>query len=90
MSNPDWYPTVRVVYRGADGESDQVLVLMVCEKKVEPNSFLALLQWCRENPWARQQLGRDDARELLRPPGLLGRFKADRAASTAAGRGLAQ
>nr|WP_314145250.1 hypothetical protein [uncultured Rhodococcus sp.] len=81
VPHPHLYPTVRVVYRTADSESDQVLVLMVCEKKVEPNSLFALLHWCRDNPWAREQLARDDARELLRPPRLLDRIEADRAAS---------
>ncbi|MGV8872605.1 MAG: hypothetical protein ACOH2Q_08770 [Rhodococcus sp. (in: high G+C Gram-positive bacteria)] len=85
VSHPHWYPTVRVVYRDADKESDQVLVLMACEKKVEPNSLLALLQWCRDNPWVREQLARDDARELLRPPRLLERIRADRAAATSGG-----
>ncbi|MDZ7929210.1 MAG: hypothetical protein U5N21_03755 [Rhodococcus sp. (in: high G+C Gram-positive bacteria)] len=84
MSHPHWFPTVRVVYRGEGGESDQVLVLMACEKKVEPNTFFALLRWCRDNRWARAQLGYDDARELLRPPSLLERIRADRAASTSA------
>ncbi|OZC45703.1 hypothetical protein CH286_16865 [Rhodococcus sp. WWJCD1] len=86
VPHPHLYPTVRVVYREADSESDQELILMVCEKKVEPNSLLALLQWCRDNPWAREQLGHDDARELLRPPSLLERIRADRAASISVGR----
>ncbi|MDV8023920.1 hypothetical protein [Rhodococcus sp. IEGM 1330] len=83
MSHPHWYPTVRVVYRGEGVEPDQVLVLMACEKKVEPNALFAVLHWCRDNPWARAQLGHDNARELLRPPSLLERIRADRAASTA-------
>lgn len=86
VPHPHLYPTVRVVYREADSKSDQELILMVCEKKVEPNSLLALLQWCRDNPWAREQLGHDDARELLRPPSLLERIRADRATSMSAGR----
>ncbi|QII05488.1 hypothetical protein BH93_08950 [Rhodococcoides fascians A25f] len=90
VPHPHLYPTVRVVYREADSESDQELMLMVCEKKVEPNSLLALLQWCRDNPWAREQLGHDDARELLRPPSLLERIRADRAASISAGRNAVQ
>lgn len=85
MSHPHWYPTVRVVYRGEGGDSDEVLVLMVCEKKVEPNALLALLCWCRDNPWARSHLGRDDARELLRPPSFRDRLRADVAASAGAG-----
>ncbi|OZD02457.1 hypothetical protein CH275_17715 [Rhodococcus sp. 06-235-1A] len=90
LSHPHWYPTVRVAYRAADSESHQVLVLMACEKKVEPNALYALLQWCRDNPWAREQLGQDDARELLRPPSLLERIRADRAASTSVGRNAVQ
>ncbi|MDI9896094.1 hypothetical protein QM797_15320 [Rhodococcus sp. IEGM 1381] len=90
VPHPHLYPTVRVVYREADSESDQVLVLMVCEKKVEPNSLYALLHWCRDNPWARAQLGHDDARELLRPPSLLERIRADRAASISVGRNAVQ
>lgn len=90
LSHPHWYPTIRVAYRAADSESDQELTLMVCEKKVEPNSLYALLQWCCDNPWARAQLGHDDARELLRPPGLRERIRADRAASTSAGRNAVQ
>ncbi|WP_415976952.1 hypothetical protein [Rhodococcus sp. 077-4] len=82
VPHPDWYPTIRVVYRDANSESDQVLVLMACEKKVEPNSLFAMLQWCRDNPWAREHLARNDARELLRPPGLLERIGADRDAAS--------
>lgn len=90
MSHPHWYPTIRVVYRGDSIESDQVLVLMACEKKVEPNSLLALLRWCRDNPWAREQLGRSEARELLRPPGLFERIGADHAASASAAKEIVQ
>lgn len=81
VPHPHLYPTIRVVYRREGIESDQTLVLMACEKKVEPNSLLALLQWCCDNPWAREYLAHDDARELLRPPGLRERIEADRAAS---------
>ena len=86
MSHPHWYPTIRVVHRGEGIESDQVLVLLACEKKVEPNALLALLQWCRGNRRAREQLSHDDARELLRPPSLLERIRADRASATSGGR----
>lgn len=70
-------PVVRVASR-SDRSTEVDLVIMACEKKVEPNSLLALLRWCRDNPWAREQLGGEDARELLRPPRLLDRMKADR------------
>ena len=88
VSHPHWYPTIRVVYRAADSESDQVLVLMACEKKVEPNALLSVLTWCRDNPWAREQLAHDDARELLRPPRFLDRIEADRVASMSGRRGV--
>ncbi|CCQ15535.1 UDP-2,3-diacylglucosamine hydrolase [Rhodococcus sp. AW25M09] len=90
MSHPHWYPTIRVVYRGDSIESDRILVLMACEKKVEPNSLFALLLWCRDNPWAREQLGRDEARELLRPPGLFERIRTDLAASAPAAKDVVQ
>ena len=70
-------PVIRVPRRSGDSE----VVIMVCEKKIEPNALLALLLWCRDNSWARERLGDDDARELLRPPGLFDRIRADRAAS---------
>jgi hypothetical protein len=81
VSHSHWYPTIGVVYRDPDGGTDQVLVVMACEKKVEPNALLSVLQWCRDNPWGRAQLAHDDARELLRPPHFLDRIEADRAAS---------
>ncbi|OZC65161.1 hypothetical protein CH251_25235 [Rhodococcus sp. 06-462-5] len=74
-------PVIRVPRRSSETDEPE-LVIMACEKKVEPNSLLALLLWCRDNPWARAQLGHDDARELLRPPRLRERIRADRAAST--------
>lgn len=84
------YPTVRVVYREVDSESDQELTLMACEKKIEPNALIAVLQWCRDNPGARGQLAHDDARELLRPPSLRERIRADRVASISVGRSAAR
>ena len=80
---------IRVTRRSA-GTDQPEMVIMACEKKVEPNSLLALLRWCRDNPWAREQLGRDEARELLRPPNLLERIRADRAASASAAKVSAQ
>lgn len=87
VSQPHWYPIIRVAYRVPGSETDEVLVLMACEKKVEPNALLAVLQWCRDNPSARAQLAHDDARELLRPPRFLDRIEADRAASMSGPRG---
>lgn len=82
-------PVIRVPRRSSETDEPE-LVIMACEKKVEPNSLLALLLWCRDNPWARAQLGHDDARELLRPPRLRERIRADRAASTVGGRNTVQ
>ena len=73
-------PVIRVPRRSGDSDEPEIII-MACEKKVEPNALLALLLWCRDNSWARERLGDDDARELLRPPGLLDRIRADRAAS---------
>jgi len=82
-------PVIRVPRLSSETDEPE-LVIMACEKKVEPNSLLALLLWCRDNPWARAQLEHDDARELLRPPRLLDRIRADRAASTVSGRNAVQ
>jgi len=50
------------------------------EMGADPNALMALMRWCWENPWARERLTHQDARNLLQAPPLRERLRLSHAA----------
>jgi hypothetical protein len=80
-------PIIRLVSSSLDPsrklerfDTEDSMALRAYELGAEPNAIMALVLWCHENPWARERLAREDARELLHAPPLRKRLRLSREA----------